>query len=259
MSLCNYASLLYLWDRRTLFLGSLNAHLELSQAAATLVFGLDRAFVLESGGEQLSCRSALLPAGSQVRLRDGDKRLLVWYLDPLGEDFAVLREKMTRQQAGLFVQLEQEAAWIAQHLALQEDASTPAQAYALLERLLGSNTAPAPMLKLDARIVRVVALIKRDVANNLSARYLAAQVGLSEPRLAQLFKDTLGVPIRRYRQWHRLFVTAVGVTRGLSLTAAALEAGFTDSAHFSRTFRSILGMPPSALLSPRGRMRLYAG
>ena len=69
----------------------------------------------------------------------------------------------------------------------------------------------------------------------------------------------LGVPIRRYRQWHRLFVTAVGVTQGLSLTTAALEAGFTDSAHFSRTFRSILGMPPSAMLNPRGRMRMFAG
>ena len=117
-------------------------------------------------------------------------------------------------------------------------------------------TAP---FKLDARISSVVALIKRDVANNLSARYLAAQVDLSEPRLSQLFKDTLGVPIRRYRQWHRLFVTAVGVTQGLSLTTAALEAGFTDSAHFSRTFRSILGMPPSAMLNPRGRMRMFAG
>ena len=53
--------------------------------------------------------------------------------------------------------------------------------------------------------------------------------------------------------------TAVGVTQGLSLTTAALEAGFTDSAHFSRTFRSILGMPPSAMLNPRGRMRMYAG
>jgi AraC-like DNA-binding protein len=88
---------------------------------------------------------------------------------------------------------------------------------------------------------------------------LAAQVGLSEPRLLQLFKETLGVPIRRYRQWHRLFVTAVGVTHGLSLTAAALEAGFTDSAHFSHTFRSILGTTPSAMFSPRGNIRLHAG
>lgn len=57
----------------------------------------------------------------------------------------------------------------------------------MIEQLVGT---PAPF-KLDARISSVVALIKRDVANNLSARYLAAQVDLSEPRLSQLFKDTL--------------------------------------------------------------------
>ncbi|MFZ3184406.1 MAG: AraC family transcriptional regulator [Pseudomonas sp.] len=259
MPLVNQSSLLYLWDLRTLFLGPLAELLELSQAAATLVLGLDHEFVLESAGELVHCRSALLPAGSRVRLQPGQNRLVVWYLDPFGADFGSLRGRMARQEAGLFVALEQETGWIARHLDLLQEAATPEQAYALIEQLLGTSSADASVLKIDPRILRVVELIKRDVSNNLSARYLAAQVDLSEPRLSQLFKDTLGVPIRRYRQWHRLFVTAVGVTRGLSLTTAALEAGFTDSAHFSRTFRSILGMTPSAMLSPRGKIRMYAG
>ncbi len=259
MPLANQTSLLYLWDRRTLFLGALSELLELSQAAATLVLGLDHEFVLESAGELVHCRSVLLPAGCRVRLQPGPNRLVVWYLDPFGADFGSLRERMARQEAGLFVQLEQEAVWIERHLALLQEAATPDQAYALIEQLVGADTLDASALKIDPRIIRVVELIKRDVAHNLSARYLAAQVDLSEPRLSQLFKDTLGVPIRRYRQWHRLFVTAVGVTRGLSLTTAALEAGFTDSAHFSRTFRSILGMTPSAMLSPRCKIRMHAG
>ena len=259
MPLANQTSLLYLWDLRTLFLGPLAGFLELSQAAATLVIGLDHEFVLESAGTLVRCRSALLPAGSRVRLQAGENRLAVWYLDPFGADFGSLRGRMARQEAGLFVELEQQADWLARHLDLLQEAATPGQAYALIEQLVGPADASAAPFKLDARIIRVVELIKRDVANNLSARYLASQVDLSEPRLSQLFKDTLGVPIRRYRQWHRLFVTAVGVTRGLSLTTAALEAGFTDSAHFSRTFRSILGMTPSAMLSPRGKIRMHAG
>ena len=249
------SSLLYLWDRRTLFVGQLSESLELSQAAATLVLGLDQGFTLESAGRLLPCRSALLPAGSRVRLQAADNRLVVWYLDPFGADFAALRGQMEAAEAGLCMGLADEAQWLARHRELLDEQATPAQAYALIEQLVG---AAAPF-KLDARISSVVSLIKRDVANNLSARYLAAQGDLSEPRLSQLFKDTLGVPIRRYRQWHRLFVTAVGVTQGLSLTTAALAAGFTDSAHFSRTFRSILGMPPSAMLNPRGRMRMFAG
>ncbi len=249
------SSLLYLWDRRTLFVGQLSESLELSQAAATLVLGLDQGFTLESAGRLLPCRSALLPAGSRVCLQAADNRLVVWYLDPFGADFAALRGQMAAAEGGLCMGLADEAQWLERHRELLDEQATPAQAYTLIEQLVG---AAAPF-KLDTRISSVVALIKRDVANNLSARYLAAQVDLSEPRLSQLFKDTLGVPIRRYRQWHRLFVTAVGVTQGLSLTTAALEAGFTDSAHFSRTFRSILGMPPSAMLNPRGRMRMFAG
>ena len=255
----NDAALLYLWDRRTLFLGCLSEFMQLSQAAATLVIGLDQAFVLESAGQQLSCRSALLPVGSRVGLQAGSNRLAVWYLDPFGHDFALLRGRMAQQQAGLFMQLEQDTRWIEQHLGLLAADSTPAQAYRLIEQLIGADDGVASAFKADARIMTVVELIKRDVADNLSAQYLAAQVGLSEPRLLQLFKETLGVPIRRYRQWHRLFITAVGVTRGLSLTDAALEAGFTDSAHFSHTFRSILGTTPSAMFSPRGNIRLHAG
>ncbi len=251
------SSLLYLWDLRTLFIGPLCGVLDISQAAATLVLGLEQNFTLELHGRELHCRSALLPSGSQVRLRAGDNRLVVWYLDPFGADFAALSKQMTATEGGLYRELADEVQWLERHRLLLDEDATPAQAYGLIEQLVGAT--PALPFKLDPRISSVVALIKRDVANNLSAGYLAAQVDLSAPRLSQLFKDTLGVPIRRYRQWHRLFVTAVGVTQGLSLTTAALEAGFTDSAHFSRTFRSILGMPPSAMLNPRGRIRMYAG
>ena len=83
-------------------------------------------------------------------------------------------------------------------------------------------------------------------------------VGLSVPRLRQLCKQQVGVPIRRYRQWHRLFVTATGVSRGLSLTDAALAAGFSDSSHFHHAFYNILGMKPSAILSRWPDLRLYA-
>ena len=34
---------------------------------------------------------------------------------------------------------------------------------------------------------------------------------------------------------------------GASLTEAAHEAGFADSAHFSRTFRRMFGLAPSSL------------
>ena len=60
-----------------------------------------------------------------------------------------------------------------------------------------------------------------------------------------LFKQVTGTPIRRFRLWQRIFVTSEKLSTGLSLTDAAIEAGFSDYAHFSRTFRELGGGNPS--------------
>ncbi len=61
------------------------------------------------------------------------------------------------------------------------------------------------------------------------------------PRLSQLFKEVVGTPIRRFRLWHRVFVTAAKLRGGAGLTDAALAAGFADYAQFARTYRQLAG------------------
>jgi AraC-like DNA-binding protein len=39
------------------------------------------------------------------------------------------------------------------------------------------------------------------------------------------------------------------IERGATLTQAALESGFADSAHFSRVFQAHFGMAPSRAIS----------
>jgi AraC-like DNA-binding protein len=124
-----------------------------------------------------------------------------------------------------------------------------AAAYDLLNDLLERRFSQFyPNHAIDGRVAKVVEKIKQTVDDNLSADDLANLVNLSVPRLVQVFKKQTGVPIRRYRLWHRLFVTAVRMGEGDSLTEAALVAGFTDSAHFSHTFKAMLGMTPSTIL-----------
>ena len=127
--------------------------------------------------------SALMPSGSQVRLRAGDNRLVVWYLDPFGADFTALAKQMGAAEGRLYSGLTDEAQWLERHRLLLAEDATPAQGYGVIEQLVGATqTLP---FKLDPRISSVVALIKRDVANNLSAGYLAAQMDLSAPHLSQ--------------------------------------------------------------------------
>jgi transcriptional regulator GlxA family with amidase domain len=49
----------------------------------------------------------------------------------------------------------------------------------------------------------------------------------------------------RYRLWVRLRRSLARLTKDASVTTIAHETGFSDMAHFSRTFRGMLGITPS--------------
>jgi AraC-like DNA-binding protein len=62
-----------------------------------------------------------------------------------------------------------------------------------------------------------------------------------------LFVEQTGLPFRTYLLWLRLMRGLEAFASGASLTDAALDAGFADSAHFSRTFRRMFGTTAAAL------------
>lgn len=88
-----------------------------------------------------------------------------------------------------------------------------------------------------------------------SLEALAARVGLSPGRLMHVFTASIGTPLRPYLAWLRLQRAAAAIVGGMSLTEAAAAAGFSDGAHMSRTFRRMLGLPPSALRVPSQPVR----
>jgi AraC-like DNA-binding protein len=61
-----------------------------------------------------------------------------------------------------------------------------------------------------------------------------------------------GVPLRRYKLWIGMGAAMRAIARDDSLTTAALEAGFSSSAHFSAAFREMFGLEPSRFA--RGRL-----
>jgi len=71
---------------------------------------------------------------------------------------------------------------------------------------------------------------------------VANQLSLSESRFLHLFSEQMGIAWRPYLLWRRTICAIGAITKGLSATEAAHIAGFSDSAHLSRTFRSLFGM-----------------
>lgn len=125
----------------------------------------------------------------------------------------------------------------------KDDAPLVALGRSLVARLAGTLDAEMP----DIRVQRIIAYTAERLDENITLEAVARNVGLSPSRVRHLFVEQTGLPFRTYVLWLRL-TKAVGMfAGGRSLTEAAHEAGFADSAHFSRTFRRMFGLPAAAL------------
>ncbi|WHX24491.1 helix-turn-helix domain-containing protein [Streptomyces malaysiensis subsp. malaysiensis] len=78
---------------------------------------------------------------------------------------------------------------------------------------------------------------------------VAAQIGLSQPRLRTLVRHWVGIPLPRLRVWAMLR-TAMTELPAESAAAAAAFAGFADQAYLTRTARTLAGRIPSEILRP---------
>jgi AraC family transcriptional regulator len=107
---------------------------------------------------------------------------------------------------------------------------------------------PPPVGALDDRVVRALEIIRGRDPRRLPLDHVAKEVFLSPGRLAHLFTAEVGLPFRRYILWRKLSLAMVEFARGRTLSAAAHSAGFADSAHLSRTWQQMFGLPPTAMV-----------
>ncbi len=99
----------------------------------------------------------------------------------------------------------------------------------------------------DRRVREIIKWASANLDQPLGMNDAAASVGLSPGRASHLFVQETGLPFRTYVLWLRLVRAVEAHTSGLSLTDAAQEAGFADSAHLSRTFKRMFGLPAASL------------
>jgi AraC-like DNA-binding protein len=115
----------------------------------------------------------------------------------------------------------------------------------LAARLAGNDVTTQTI---DTRIARVLERLSGNLDLRLDVSKAADIACLSESRFSHLFVEEVGLPFRTYLLWRRLMAAVSGIAAGTSLTNAAHDAGFADSAHFSRTFLRMFGVPASLLM-----------
>lgn len=92
-----------------------------------------------------------------------------------------------------------------------------------------------------------VTLIRQQIAALPSVRSLARQVGLSERRLSELFRQHLGTTISGYISEERIRVgSRLLAETAMPVSAISVEVGFLNATNFSAAFRERMGMPPLA-------------
>ncbi len=118
-------------------------------------------------------------------------------------------------------------------------------AHSVLDNLTAVH---APLSSPDSRVTAAMQWIREHLSDAISLEDAAASVHLSPSRFRHLFVAQTGISFRAYLRWARVEAAVGAAFAGKTWTEAAQDAGFTDSAHLSRTCRQMFGMNPSMLV-----------
>lgn len=102
--------------------------------------------------------------------------------------------------------------------------------------------------KIDSRIQEILTYIETYPLDRLSVKELSNIVFLSESRLSHLFKEEIGISLTSYILHKKVERAFYLILNGMSITEAAIEAGFSSSSHFTNSVRDKLGMSPRIII-----------
>ena len=240
---------LYLWPHRMLLLGpgfdtGLHSH-----HAAQVCFGLEGALRLRTGTDQPWDRHGAfyVPPDRPHEFAAAQTATAIIYVEAESAECAALERSAPRTPRAVRFPLQESL--LVQLQALHQRNATIEHANATCLALLGVDQAPRPGF--DRRIAKCLDIIRAQLDQKLRLAAVAHAIGVSESWLAHRFTAEVGVPMRRYILWQRLWRAVELALNGATLTQAAHAAGLSDSAHLSRAFRKTFGVTPSFLFESR--------
>jgi AraC family transcriptional regulator len=108
------------------------------------------------------------------------------------------------------------------------------------------NAEPPPPMNGTKKVINKAKEVLHELdCEPLTLADIAAQVGVTPIYLTQAFKRSEGIPLYRYQSRLRLSRALAELPFSESLTALALDLGFSSHSHFAAVFRSVFGMSPS--------------
>jgi AraC-like DNA-binding protein len=195
-----------------------------------LLCGLDRPLVVRAGGERIEGDIVLIRPGVAHSVEIGGRAKVLYFNGLTFPLDAAVADRVPRRLSTFAMD------------AL--NGSVDAQ-WELRDRLADIETACPP------EIARIVEDIVKDPMTRMSQAELADRTGMERTRALRSFKAATGMTFRAFKNWTGLQAAARQIAQGELVRTAAMDAGFSDSAHLTRTFRLSFGTTPSEATADR--------
>jgi AraC-like DNA-binding protein len=99
----------------------------------------------------------------------------------------------------------------------------------------------------DPFVGKALSLMHAHPAHEWTIELLGRKVGLSRSVLAERFTDLLGMPPMQYlARWRMQIAARILSNANASMASIAEQIGYESEAAFSRAFKKVVGVPPSA-------------
>jgi AraC-like DNA-binding protein len=190
-----------------------------------LLSGLDRPLVVSAGGERVEADMVVIRPDVEHSVEIYGRAKVI-YFDGLAFPFAA---EVASLLPGNLAALATDAL----------DGSVDA-IWELRHRLADHDELCPPV------IASIIKDIVSDPMDRMSQFELANRIGMERTRALRSFKHATGMTFRAFKNWAGVQAAARQIAEGELVRTAALDAGFSDSAHLTRSFRIAFGTTPSA-------------
>lgn len=239
-----------------LFIGSIFDTSSHRHHAIQITFGIEKKFDLELGGKLIQSRAIIINSDIEHKLVGKNDKQVLLLIEPESLYGVAIRNTIESKLS-----------------VLNSDHTFPPIFYKKLKTLVLSehvyikevlnlifsylDISASTTRELDERLRSVVKLIEKNDQRKMTIGELADHVSLSESRLQHLFKDQVGISIKRYLLWKKMMDGIRIIASNNNFTFSAHEAGFSDSSHMSRTCKEMFGLTLSDLFKSSSSVQVF--
>lgn len=132
------------------------------------------------------------------------------------------------------------------HLAFGRDRPLePLIAESLAAEAMAESHEPIRSGRRPKWVAQALELVTESRAPALSLRDVAREVGIHPVYLSRAFRTHVGVGLAETRRWARVRHAITALAQGQPIAQVALDCGFADQSHLTRSVRTVSGLTPA--------------